>query len=102
MNKIKNSFALGLLIGLATSFVLLVIVDAAIYFILQSSGRKILDMDARFAICIVVSLLLGRKFFKNPQQQELGKGFLFSAFLWGAGYVYLFHIRHTPALFFAS
>src|SRR5215204_3834984 len=102
MNRLKNSFALGILIGLSISFVLLLVLDAAVYFIYQSTGKKNIEPDVCFAICVMTSLLLARKFFRQEEKQELGKGFLFAAFIWGAAYVYLFHINPIKSLFFIS
>jgi len=102
MNKIKNSFALGILLGLVCCGIVLVILDAAVYFTHKFYGGRGLEPDVSFAICIIASLLLARKFFKTESKQELGKGFLFSAFIWGGLYVFLFHVYHTKTLFFIS
>ncbi len=102
MNKLKNSFALGILIGLTLSMLLLVILDAVVYFIHQSTGKRNIEVDVCFALCLLTSLLLARKFFRMEEKQELGKGFLFAAFIWGAAYVYLFHISPIKSLFFVS
>jgi hypothetical protein len=102
MNKIKNSFALGILIGLTFSMILLVILDAVVYFIYQSSGKRNIEVDVCFALCTMVNLFFARKFFRQEEKQELGKGFLFAAFIWGAAYVYLFHISPIKTLFFVS
>lgn len=102
MNKLKNSFSLGILIGLAISFTLLVILDAVVYLMHQSTGKKNIETDVCFALCVMTSLLLARKFFRMDEKQELGKGFLFAAFIWGAAYVYLFHINPIKSLFFVS
>ena len=102
MNKIKNSFLLGILLGLAISSVLLVIVHAVTYFIHLYSGTKILEIDVIFAICILGCLASARVFYRKEAQQELGKGFLFSSFIWGAAYVFLFHISPIKSLFFLT
>ena len=102
MDKLRNSFAFGIVLGLALSLVLLIILDAVVYFVHVNNGQRILEVDVTFAICIMVSMLLARKFFRKDGQQELGKGFLFASFIWGAAYVYLFHVRHIRILFFIS
>ena len=102
MNKLKNSFVLGILIGLGVSLVLLVILDAIVYFIGQSSGKRMIEPDVCFAISVLTNLFLARKFFRQDEKHELGKGFLFAAFIWGAAYVYLFHINPIKSLFFGS
>jgi len=102
MNKIKNSFALGILLGLVSCLLLLIVLDAAIYFIHKYNGTRGLQSDVVFAICTMACLLLARKFFRMDGKQELGKGFLFGAFIWGGIYVFLFLIRNTKTLFFIS
>ena len=101
-NKLKNSFALGILIGLSISLFLLLILDAVVYVVQQSTGKRNIEVDVCFALCVMTSLLLARKFFRKEEKQELGKGFLFAAFIWGAAYIYLFHINPIKTLFFAS
>lgn len=101
MDKLKNSFALGILLGLAISVILLVCMDAIFYLIQKINGQKLLQTDAIFVICILGSLILSRKLLKTEGKQEVGKGFLFSAFIWGAAYVFLFHISPIKSLFFA-
>ena len=100
MNRLKNSFALGIILGLAVSFILLIILDAIVYLIYQSNGKRIIEVDVVFALSIIVNLFLARHFFKKGEKQELGKGFLFSVFIWGAAYVYLFYISPVKSLFF--
>ncbi len=100
MEKLKNSFAFGILIGLILSLFLLGIVDTIVYLVYSSNGEIILTSDVRFAICIISSFLLARKFFRKEGREELGKGFLFSGFIWGAAYVYLFHISPIQSIFF--
>jgi sulfite exporter TauE/SafE len=102
MDKIKNSFALGILFGLISCILLLVILDVAIYFIHRFNGIRGLESDVIFAISTLAALLLARKFSRMDGKQELGKGFLFSAFIWGAIYVFLFLIKDTKTLFFIS
>jgi hypothetical protein len=102
MNKLKNSFALGIALGLAVSTLFLLLLDLAIYIGHQSNGERFMQLDVAFAACTMTSLLLARKFFRTDEKQELGKGFLFAAFMWGAAYVYLFHISHIHTLFFVS
>jgi hypothetical protein len=100
MNKLNNSFALGLALGLGLSLILLVVLDGIFFLIKKLNGHALLEADVVFAICILGSLLLTRKFFKTSDKQELGKGFLFSAFIWGAAYVFLFHISPIRTIFF--
>jgi len=102
MNKIKNSFPLGILLGVVVSFILLVILDLIIFIIFQNTGKKNIEPDVCFALCTMSSLLLARKFFRMDEKQELGKGFLFAAFIWGAVYVYLFHVKHLTTIFFTA
>lgn len=102
MAKIKNSFALGILLGLICCGILLVILDAAIYFVHKYNGVRGLESDVIFAICIIASLFLARKFIRTESKQELGKGFLFASFIWGGLYVLLFFILRTKTLFFIS
>lgn len=100
MDKLKNSFALGIILGLAISIILLIILDATVYLIYKTNGERIIEVDVVFALSIIANLLLARYFFKKGEKPELGKGFLFSSFIWGAAYVYLFYVSPVKSLFF--
>lgn len=102
MDKIKNSFVVGVLLGLTCCGLLMVVMDAVIYFVHKYNGVRGLDSDVVFAICTIVSLVLARKFFRTESKQELGKGFLFASFIWGGLYVFLFLILKTKSLLFIS
>src|SRR5687767_11365584 len=100
MNRLGNSFWLGLLVGLMASTVLLVLLDGIFYLMQQNIGSQVLQADAIFLICLVPSLLMARKFFKNQEKLELAKGFIFATCLWGASYAYIFHFNHAKSIFF--
>lgn len=100
MDKLKNSFWLGIILGLVISIILLSILDVIIYLIYQINGKRIIEVDVAFALSIIVNLFLARKYFKKDEKQELGKGFLFSSFIGGAAFVYLFYISPVKSIFF--
>lgn len=102
MNKLKNSLLLGLVLGLVASFLLLFLLDFSLFMLRPALQKKMIEADVLFAISIIISLVLARTFIKKEDKHELGKGFLFSAFIWGALYVFLFHIQHYTNLFFKS
>lgn len=100
MQRIKNTFFIGILLGLAICIILLVVLDAVFYFIKIYNGEKLLDIDVIFAICIIVNLLVMKKLFRTEDKHELAKGILISNLIWGAAYVYLFYISPVKSLFF--
>ena len=102
MIKLKNSLLLGLILGLVASFLLLFLLDLSLFLLRPAFHQKMIEADVLFAISIIISLVLARTFIKKEDKHELGKGFLFSAFIWGAFYVLLFHIKHYTTLFFNS
>jgi hypothetical protein len=102
MDKLKNSLLLGLVLGLGSSFILLLLLDLSLFLLRPVLQQKILDADVAFAISILLSLLLARMFFRKEDKHELGKGFIFSSFIWGAMYVFLFHIKHYTYIFFKA
>lgn len=100
MQRIKNSFYWGIILGLAICTTLLVILDAVFYFIKLYNGKKVLDKDVIFALCIIVNLFLMKKLFRIEGRHELAKGILFSNLIWGAAYVYFFYISPIKIIFF--
>jgi hypothetical protein len=102
MDKLKDSLLLGLILGIISSLIMLIILDLSIYILRPLMAHKILDIDVVFAISTLASLVISRIFIKKSEKHELAKGFLFAAFVWGAIYVFLFHIKHFTHLFFVS
>lgn len=79
----KNSWWIGIALGLIISAATMLLLDAGLYLYKQQTGQKLLQADVVFALSLIVNLLLTRMFIKKEGKEELGKGFLFSLFIWG-------------------
>jgi len=100
MKNLKNSFYLGIGLGLLLSSSIILLIDL-VFYLVQSAGEKpILQPDVIFAIGVFANLLPARKFFRMENKQSLGQGFVFAALLGGAIYIYLFQVLHLNSIIF--